>query len=1307
MLEGLQAILEKEVVIATVSADDLARDPGKVEADYQYHVATFIPMGEIQNFADRIVKKVLNNQTPKGLVIAPYGYGKTSTMIFLWHYAEQQGLLTVPPFYCTSFLDILKATYAWARYKIDKREPTKVPELNELYRRYTTATIETMAKRYAQEQGLASVQARGILSDLLAQGRLILELTPDRLLSFVEEVVHLTISSGYKGLLILPDEFQQYLQEAKSLRRRIQELRDFIWGLATRSKPLGIVFSLPTYAESIIQEQGKDILHRFKKDGLVYRLKDIYTRDFPARLWARYAETFHLGDLAKDVIEDTTLEAVGQIAEREDLGEGPRTVIDAFKRAILHYQDRSTPYTPIDLIDDFLSSNIRFQSHTNRIRTVVRQALSSALVDTPEKGEAVKLMAAFPKGCPPEIQKRYGLYDVVNSLSKQGHGELMTYLMEGYTLTGLRPIEGPIHTIEQIVYDFWRGYEIDEVHIEAAVRAFLQHLIPRLFPHQRGGFVGWKISEFMPNAKGGNIAIIEGSFNARYPKRVLVVQVGYQESQLTSRSLKVNEDFEIDFLLEMIDHEKPSWLEKVNKKLWRFHLNLLRRPVSTLPEDLRKLQDYVNPQLVTPLLMLALVDYFDHWEEIQERTIPESERPEVNYFTTRLLDHSLSYLLDKELAESITPPLRRVGSAMVEEVFNRICEELYPQYRTLFVSSHYERVIDDYINALKNMTLKERRGHVPIQSSKDSLAKQFGLGSVATFENRVNNEYRDLMKVVEWKGKGDTGTAIICLTLHPLENVLLEKLRQSSSKLTVNGYEVPFLPLKEAGGIGRGLGYKGDEVFIALQLLIARDYIKVDDQKGIIYLFQIRPDSGELRARLVNLREQMEQLPPGLVEKKRLARLQENLASLQTKLLAVSDSDEEELDELQTKLNDLYQEWEDILKGAGDKLRQSFNALFLEIERSRQLFLQSGPLDREIHGQVAFVQHLNEMRQKLINNRRRLSEELLQLGQHIEDTVKQAEDRSIAWIEKTYHILTEAQEQWKRLSVEGENLQEQVQHLEQWKKLLQSTDHLFESLSPLPDLQEQLTREIVPEIQSHFIRRKLEALSNWEPFQVKIQAIEEELERRRRHGNEVFGKVKEEYEKFLRDIGVKEYRPMSRYTYGEDEESYRDLYAEVHGKVRARLEELGKELEQIQLDLLKIEHIHMITSEDRLVVDQVKQQVADLERSLEALHQALSLSLIQSRGMALNNYGERLQSIAQALNEVRNKLRNIIYADLQLTEREASLLSAFGQRDEVDLTDLFVSLRQKGQKIEVKELLSILENLYRKNRVIVRIRRRR
>ncbi|MBC8263375.1 MAG: hypothetical protein H8E47_04540 [Anaerolineales bacterium] len=1300
MLEGLEAILDKQAVISTVNADDLLHNPQKVESDYQKHVDTFIPMGNVGAFSERLTKRVLDAKTPKGLIVAPYGYGKTSTLAFLWRECEHRELVAVPPFYCAALLDILKATYGWVKFRLEHRQPGLVANLEEVYHKYTAATVEEMAKRHAREHGVAQVTAVNMLNDMLKDGSLVLELTPPNLLFFLDAAATLAIRAGFKGLVTLPDEFQQYFSKTANLRRTVQEFREFIWGLDTRANSLGVVFSLPSYHESIIQESGKDILHRLKKDDLYYRLEDIYTADFPARLWQRYAKTFQLGDIADQVIDKHTLRAIGQITERDDLGEGPRTVIDSFKRAILCYQDHGRPYTPVDLVEDFLSSNIRFQAQANKIKTVTRQALDSAVVDTPDKAQAVKLMAAFPRGCTAAVQKDYKLYTAINALSKQAHGELMTHLAEGYTLLGLSRAGGPTRTVDIIITEFWRSYEEDELHLEAAVQAFTNRLLPRLFQRRRGtAATGWGNLDFVPSARGSYTVLVEGTFNPRYPRRFLALQVAYDEVQL--QPLVQEADLQFDFLLDLGGHEDSGHLVTVSDHVIRFRLNLQQRIGPALPDDLRKLQDFVNPEFVTPLLLLSLVDYFDRWEEIKEQPVPESDRVEMEHLTDRFISHTVYKLFNREMTQGTAPPLRRVGERMLEELFNRRCAELYPDYHTLFVHAQYESVLNDYINAMSAITLKQRRGHTPVRGTKKALANRFGLSSVATFENRIRSEYASLMKEDEWKGQEGT----IVLRLHPLEETILQRLRSSPTQRTLDGRKVPVLTSQEIADSAHTLGYRDQEILLVLQLLAARGYARFDAHDKIVYLAQVGPDPAELQARVEQLAADLKGIPPELLPAEQLTTFQTGLSQAQAHLKEVYQ-DEEELDELQTQLSDLNQQLSDALSGRRDELRKQLNALLLDAERAIIHLRQGDILDREIRGQVAFVMHLNELRQRLDGNRRRSADGYADLKKAISLAMDQADGGPVAETLILYQLQYKSEQHRAELDERRRTLETQVSHLESWIKLLKDADRLFNALARLPDLREQLTRQVVPEIQAHLTKRRLDGLADWEPFQVKVNAVEEELEKRRRHGNERFGEVKETYERFLRQVEVSDYRPRTRYTYGEDEGSYCDLYEEVRTKIGGRLNEVATDLKREQTDLLKAKYIHIVGKDKRKLVQQVEKQLADVETILGQLRRALTVSLIQKAGDELSAFSQQVNDAAQSVATVRQQLGPILFADHQLTPEEARVLEAFGSRNDVDLTDLFVGLRHAGQEIELKDLLTTLEGLYRKNRAIIRVRQR-
>lgn len=1305
MLEGLQAILDKEVVLSTVNADDLLTRTSKVEADYAKHVATFIPMGDTSDFSKRIIRLVSNAKTPKGLVVADYGYGKTSTLAFLWHECERQDVIAVPPFYCASLLDMLKATYGWVKFRLERRQPELVTDLDAVYHKYTAATVEEMAERYAHEHGIARVTAVSMLEDMLDGGSLVLELTPSNLLFFLDATAAIALRAGFKGLVLFPDEFQQYFSKGANLRRIIQEFREFVWGLDTRSNNLGVVLSIPDYAESVIQEQGRDVLHRLKKDNLYYRLEDIYTVEFPAHLWERYIETFKLGDTAAQVMQDYTLRAVGQITERRDLGEGPRTVIDSFKRAILHYDDHGTPYTPMELVDDFLESNIRFQAQTNKLKSAVRQVLSSSIVDTLDKAQAIKLIAAFPRGCPVDIQKHYQLYDATVALSKQSHGEVMVRTAEGDTLLGLTRSEVATRTVDMIITRFWQTYEEDELHKEAAVRAFTKHLLPRFFQQRRGlAAVGWGDLKFGPSTRGSYTALIEGTFNPQYPHRRVSLQVAYDQAQL--EPFNPIADLQFDFLFVTEGEESSGQLNALSERLARFVLNIQQKIGGGLPDDIRKLQEYVLPEFVTPLLMLSLIDYFERWEELEDRVIPEHDRSEIDHLVGRLAGHTTQVLFDREIGAGISPPLRRVGLYMLEELFNRYCKALYPDYRTLYVHAHYESVLTDYINAMRDMTLKERRGHASLESTKESLARRFSVGSVATFENRVENEYADLMEKGQWKGRGDQSVGEIRLKPHPLESAILEKLRGNTKQKTVGKQSVPVLNANEAADLARGFGYRDEETLLALQLLAARGYTRFDAQEKIIYLAQVGPDPAELRTRLESLASQVAQVQSELLPSEDVDRLQETLVEAQN-LLQAAFEDEEELDELQTHISDLEQRLSQALSGRRGALQRQINEHVLEVERALITLQQAGTLDRQIEGQVAFVMHLNEIRQLLGKRRRTLAREYDELRTNLSKALSNSEGGGpIEEILALYAAQQTGQVQVAALAKQHEELFDLIDNLERWIKILKDADMLFNALDRLPDLRERLTQQVIPEIQAFFTKNKEKGLDRWETYAAKVKGIEDELDSQRRHGNERFGEVKESYETFLRNLAVRDYRPRGRYTYGEDQESYQELYEDVRDKMEGRLEEITRDLQREQTDLLKAKYIHNVGPDSQVTVRDLEKQLRDAEASLRKLRKALTITMIRSAGDELSAFTDQTNQVVQTIEDARRQLGPLIFQDHPLNEQELATLDILEGRSDLDLTDLFVELRQAGKDTQLNDLLTILEGLYRKNRVVIRIRRR-
>src|SRR5262249_53092529 len=141
-------------------------------------------------------------------------------------------------------------------------------------------------------------------------------------------------------------------------------------------------------------------------------------------------------------------EALGQIAAREDLSNGPRTVIDVFKLACQEYRGRGsdagrprasgvrTPTSAFDL--DRLALAFERGEVPADGPSPIRQAIAGALQADLVRGDAVReravrLMAMFPtSGLPVGLQERCGLRAAVDDLTRLAGGELVAVRGGGF-----------------------------------------------------------------------------------------------------------------------------------------------------------------------------------------------------------------------------------------------------------------------------------------------------------------------------------------------------------------------------------------------------------------------------------------------------------------------------------------------------------------------------------------------------------------------------------------------------------------------------------------------------------------------------------------------------------------------------------------------------------------------------------------------------------------------------------------------------------------------------------------------------------
>lgn len=1310
MNPGLTYILNKQEIITTASCDDLITRPAEIENTYQQHAWTHIPLGDTSDLDRKFLRQIHDAKTPIGAVVARYGYGKTSTMGFLWYRAEDDGYIATPPFEMTTLRDVLKATFGWTQYRIAQRSTNLAEHLAEIHERFTQQSLQESAKRYAQQLGITANAALKILLDLEKKGELTRDVSPSRLLKFLDEITEIVLQADFKGLVILADELQQYISKTKTHRTIVEEFRQFVWGLVSRESRFGVLFSMPDYAEAAIREAGDDILQRLRRDNHYYNLSGIYSGEFPKHLWERYDKTLNLGEFGTRIFDVGTLDAIGQIASRSDLGNGPRTVVNLFRLAIENYRDRLKAFTPEDLIDSYLHGDVKFEGQTPKIRVATNEALDTPIVDTDMKRRAIKYLAAFPTtGCSDDIEQKYGVQDAIAEISQAGgHGTVMVYRMVGYTLRGLQQSGGETDIFGQVASDFWRLYDEDDLHAEAAQRAFIQEVLPKIFPAKKGSVLNaWSGLDKPKDGTGSYYqTILDGTFTDKYPKRKLHLQVAIDESRFGSID-RQQEDIKFDFFLNWnLDADARGCFIKIQKEHVRFELGMCQRADSPLPNDIKQLQEYMHPSRVTPLLMLSLVDYIDRWMREKDVEPTVEEQGLLNHFKERLINHCILKLFNADIASTIDgvelgQGRLLNGARLVNRLFVALCDRIWPDYATFIVQARYNEIIDDYIKAFQGLSRKQRRGNAPISGTKEQLSRRFGYQSHATFETRARSDLAHLINIISWHGRDQDSRGHIELKLHPLEVQFLEAFRQSSNRQEFDGKEVPAMSQKQLLKIGSAQGYRFEEVTIALKLLGARGYVRLNSDKKLIVLASDTRSLKQIESDLQNLLGLSKKFANLLKSNDGAKQFVDELTGLKENLNANATDDE---------LSEIDYRVQQIQGGVGqfvEVYQREFRLELLNIRdhvRDIQSDLSRVQFSDSVVGTLGFVMPLNELRLRLDSNRKLLNQNLVDYGNQCRTFREELEKLTVnSDFESLASRVNQLQIQLEGVEEKKTNVLSYFNAFQDWKMFNTRATNLFDQLGTFPDLRRQLTEEVVPHILEVFNRRKECALvEDYEIFDKKLKVIEADLLQMRQSGQEAFANDRVRYEAFLRDeLGVEKVVLHATYSFDDHQASYESLYEQVREKIETRSNTLKQRINEIHANLLKVTKIQELKDGQQTTdlhgrYDTIKTLAEDLlsDISIDTIREMETFKLV------CEQFKVRMTEAGELITALEDLVR-----PLPIAADEQQLLNQITPRQATDLTEILVNLLDSEESADTEKLLNQLESLYRKNWVKISITR--
>ena len=842
---SLADIIQKERTIYTPLAQEVADSPDEQEQKFKFHVDTYVAIADVKSRWEAILNSLLKGQSVTGLIYADTGYGKTSTGVSLWNYAEENGIVTVPPFMWNSLEDLLVATHGWVLYRLNHTRPDLVPKLEEKYKAVVAFGEEVLAEKMSREKSLSVEQAQEATAFVKAEGLLREDLSPHGLLDYLRFATEQVLAAHYKGLMILPDEFQLFRNNPDTAQN-YDRLKQFIFGIHGEEKlPIGCIAL--TYREtfaSIRESEYNYLLARFAKPtGNLIDLQSLYGEPgFAKSLWNKLADLCSLSLSEKSAIDNDVLDALGQFlrhSRARALMSGPRSVIETFRRAALHYTEKNCSYSLFDFCEDYLAGNIAFSSQHTEAAQAHTQIMALPSVNTPEKQKIVKLLCVHPEGVPPALFQKYGISasDRDNIVQSLLGVHVITKGTSTPTLACYRDDLLGVDSLNEILKRLRERFnpENKTVHYNS-VRAFHKHIFPQIFtPRKQGTLLGWTgMQEVSEKLDGGCTMNLTGAPpNLReYPNRTLRVNINTQE--IAPPPLISKSQLQVQFILNTIDDVINSCHVTTNGLEFRFNL---RKPINPqrVPKDIGKLTELFLPENITPLLLLSILDFFDK-DSIIAIVKGAKQEAQVHSLTDLIRGELIRYFFSPEVKENMvehSADLASVpaGKDFVEGTLKVLIPKQFPNYYAVAIAKGWENNLGIYKDAFgKAFTLGMKRGKDPIKAGP----KLFNMGQVA-FENFCDGVARNLLRVEYGSSKQDETD--IYFILHPFEEALIERLESNSSTILVGGKQIKTTELSEVYKDAKNLGYLDKEVDELLAILKARGIAGQQQVSGTEYLY--------------------------------------------------------------------------------------------------------------------------------------------------------------------------------------------------------------------------------------------------------------------------------------------------------------------------------------------------------------------------------------------------------------------------------------------------------------------------------------
>jgi len=1295
-IKNLNYILNKESILKTANARELSQAPQDVLERYQYYALTHVPLGDTTKQLKNLERVIVENKhCAIGAIVGPYGYGKTSTAVHLWNELREQKILAIPPFLWVNLSELMDAVYHWLRFEFSQGPKAFIEPLEELYEGYRQNRKEEIFRKIGYE----------VAQELVDRGSLLLEVRPEDIVAFFRGASELSEQAGYKGLAIFTDELQATLAQYKPSRDEFfAHLFQIVKEIQGLEGKWALIITMDDDTEGVITLRRSDILACLQHSALYFRVKDVYNRrEYPTELWSAFEQ--HFGFDGKSVISPYTLDSIGQVAARSDLGAGPRMVTQALALAIKNYEKTEQAYTPLQFVDDFLTGLVLFDQQ-GKFPTAVKMALDNDLVRSSETNkQVVKLLAAYPMGCSETVLAEFEILEAFQAFPSLARKELILQLAGGPTLRYLtEEIVVSENIAQRLTNEFASRFSPGKLYASRAVEGILSQVI--ITP----AFSGWKADspkEVDVNGIKYQSVRLQGSFESNYPDRMISVLVTAIPQSPVPLWKKSSDKAEIELRFELnynVLNTEPSRLivSPDHPDIAIFQLNLMAVNHDEATKILPKfLFEYYTPERWNSLLTLSLMDHL----YTNRGDLPE-EQNRINAVILPLRQYTLLALLGEQL-ETVSSEFesRMVGLDRIKDLIKKQCQQLYPSYKTLVTSSKWQSNLQQYTFALQRFMsqgeLSIIRGRRSWKATKEEVAETFAIpGRRLTNIEPLLDSLRDLVHKEEFGGRTASSEVTLRFRLHPLEEEWLKQLDNSQETVKRNGLDVPSIPAELLLLEAKKEGYTDLETMQVLRLLKERGFIDLDQKYNLLTRTIDAVDDlrDAVQEHLKNLEAQIKALTDALPDF--------DTSPFPIRKLHSELAETKERDQIEAVKAEIRQYNSTINSYAASRTAKLKESIREEQEKLHQLVRQGIPLWLKNAFDDGPLQDLLEkQRQDLASEYQVLLEEISQLHQSSLSTTHSIQGSAVEILILTYDALRDLTRQSKKLTTRRESYRDRQEDFEAWRQVSKTVAEVDAAAHNAYHIYghtefKTLVDQLWVSLHGRFEAHPLTFLSSHKAVGKEVEAqgrrIAQWLENRR----EEFDAQRQSYQKLLTDVGIQaELRvPFDR---EKPAESQAALMALVKDSLERQSSLLYSNLTNslqiirysIQVQGSELSHTEARTHKALQVATKLREQIR-----IEVISDQNSF-----RGSILGPLVHLAEEEKKLEDEVQQAIQQRPAAGNELKLMKLVQSSSLGQ--DVDLRELIMRLiDQREGTVDLHTLMLDLESLFQKNLVDIHLK---